>query len=382
MAHNPDVVANLRALWSSWPENRGRAFETWLVGELDCRADVPGSEVTAVDYARGYTFCRSWAERRGLLQPGACDADFWTTSRIQEFIRDLHSEGYSAAQIRIALIALDIIETISRPEHDSTPLRRLLHRIPRRARARSKADRLQDSAELRDYGIEIMRAVLSRPKHLRASVEFRRGLEIAFLSLRPYRVSVFTAFEVFENAAEASAHIGPFLTRERGRYWLNHRAPKRGKRRTQTHDGRRKMRGGKYVPPRLSLPEELVPWLEIYLAIYRPLLCRNYAGRRLWVSQRGVPLTVNAIYKDVTGKTKAKFVDSLPPQLFRDCLATSLGRRTPDRPNKAHQILGNTPTVAGERYEATDPARSLEVSLRVSAIMDDYLEEPPQRAPS
>ena len=108
----------------------------------------------------------------------------------------------------------------------------------------------------------------------------------------------------------------------------------------------------------------LVPALERYLAVHRPVLAalrgrwHQPAGTALWLSAHGSPITEMALYDRVRQLTAAAFGRSVNPHLFRDAAATSLAIQDPAQVRIAAQILGHASFATTERHY--NLARSLD----------------------
>jgi hypothetical protein len=116
----------------------------------------------------------------------------------------------------------------------------------------------------------------------------------------------------------------------------------------------------------------LVPELEHYLAVHRPVLLAGESGQlspgtnALWVSEIGTMLESGALATRIRKHTKEAFGASLPPHWFRDAAATSIAVEDPRHVCDAHHILGNTRATTEKHY---NQARSLEASRRHQAML-------------
>ena len=149
---------------------------------------------------------------------------------------------------------------------------------------------------------------------------YRDGLIVALLAARPLRLRNFVALE-----------LGRHLVRA-GEGW---RLVIPG---AETKTGR---------PLELPFPAVLVPALERYLAVHRPVLAarpgrgQGQAGAALWLSAEGGPLSEVTLGFLVKARTRAAFGRAVNPHLFRDAAATSVAIEDPARVRIAAQVLGH-----------------------------------------
>ncbi len=392
----PASVHNLERLMAKWPQEHRKAFSTWLAGDQPRGPgeQPPKSLQSAIGYIHGFNRCRRLAIELGFpVDSGADPKTIWTA----EVARALHDrmieQAYSPTTIRITLISLDRFLCALDPNISRRFLARLLKPIPRRGNARRKGERLRDSKKLFEMGIAIMDEALSRPKFdVAAAIAFRIGLQIALLSVRPYRLTAFSLIRR-DRGTRTPSSAGTVLKLENGRYYLNHtpfqqkgllrlRVSKSwptsytNRMATTTARRTRRMKGGKHVPRRLPVPHELTSYISTYLSRAIDILDPSGAIDHLWISRDGTPLSKIQIYKDVRANTADENGHFLCPQLMRDCYVTSLSRRAPGEVLRPHETLGNSARMTSERYESSDHERTLNVGRQVSAIMRSYMRRP------
>ena len=107
------------------------------------------------------------------------------------------------------------------------------------------------------------------------------------------------------------------------------------------------------APVELPWPEELVPALEIYLAIWRPKLAqagRNAGCSALWLSNRDRGLSCQQAYSKIVAHTRIAFGQPVNPHLFRDAAATTMARDRPAQVRLAAPLLGHRSYTTTERY--------------------------------
>ena len=215
-------------------------------------------------------------------------------------------------------------------------LRRLAKRLHRVAIPRNKRGRIVRSSALFELGCDLMAraeaACESAPLD-RASL-FRDGLLIALLAARPMRMGNLVAIQIARHLVPAG-----------GEYWLLFTAAE-----TKQHR-----------PLEFTVPVAIVPQLERYLAVHRPLLLTSGTGQDkaarshldpayLWISRKRNQWSDGAIYDSVVGHTRTRFGFAINPHLFRDCAATSIAIEDPDNVAMIMAILGHSSLAISERH--------------------------------
>lgn len=277
-----------------------------------------------------------WLARQGLLEPGVGPAERLERSVVALYVTDLQTSvapttvvmylSYLAFALRAMVPSENhgwIREAAARLKAVATPVRRKRHL-------------LVASEDLLRYGRALMIAAdcAADLSDFRRATNFRDGLIIALLAARPIRRGNFAAIEIDRH-----------LIREEAGYRLQFDATE-----TKTR-----------VPLEFAIPGELSPFLDRYLAQYRPMLAVSTGhwdgprtlvpvGARLWVSNYGSAMSAGAVYDRVTKLTKAKFGQPINPHLVRDCAATSTAIEDPDHVRITTSILGHTSLRTSERY--------------------------------
>ena len=183
--------------------------------------------------------------------------------------------------------------------------------------------------ELVTRGLQLMNDADRQSTARQSAIDFRDGLIIAVLALRPLRRG---------NLVHLT--IGVDLVRS-GSGWTIAIPPSE----TKTH-----------APLEFEWPECLTAALDTYLLTHRPVLLtqRNRwykaAGDRLWISSHGSPLTEIALFDIVTKRTMAAFGRAINPHLFRDAAATTMAIHDPAKVRIAAPLLGHRTFATTERH--------------------------------
>ena len=289
----------------------------------------PHSKRNAV---QGWGHFLAHLSRTGQLEDNEGPPERVTPERLVGYVEALRGRGNAPTTILSRVNMLDLFLRVVAPGADRSWLRRLLVRL--RAEGgegrRGKRQRLQPSHDLFVLGCRLMaQAEAGGHTPRQQAVGYRNGLLVALLAARPLRLRNLAVLE-----------LGRHLVRG-GQGW---RLVIPG---TETKTGR---------PLELPFPEALVPALERYLAVHRPVLAaqrgqaHGTAGEALWLSATGGPLSTVTLAFHVTELTRAAFGRAVSPHLFRDCAATSLALEDPAHVRIAAQVLGHAAFATTEKY--------------------------------
>ncbi len=223
------------------------------------------------------------------------------------------------------------------PQGDWGWIKNIYMKIKRRAPiVRQKRHRIQSSKLLCQLGVDLMIESEQRDglSPLEQAQQYRDGLIIALLAIRPLRTKNFVALALGETLVERS-----------GRLWISF-GPEATKSR---------------APIEHPFPEPLLPYLDHYIDYVRPYLMLRHRssarraglqlpGNFLWISSNGGPLSKNAFFDLVSKRTAKRFGTAINPHLFRNCLATTVATETPDAVSSTSQLLGHASLLTSERH--------------------------------
>ena len=276
----------------------------------------------------GYGRFLAWLRHNGRLDVALSPAARITQDAVDGYLQVLAAVNSTATQLR-RLEELHIAAKVMNPGADWQWIRDLaaqvrLHHQP----TRDKRPRIVGVDDLEGLGLSLMQQAERGPNSpRRRALLHRDGLAIALLIARPLRRTNF-----------AGLRLDDHLERQGGRWWL--KVP-----RSETKNR---------SPINMPFPEDLVPHLETYLAVHRPVLLARPSrwsasrppDRALWVSDYGSAMGAQALYDLVEARTRRAFGRSLSPHLFRDCAATGIAIEDP-----AHVRIGSP--LLGHRSHAT-----------------------------
>ena len=291
---------------------------------------------SVVKLEKGYGRWLTWLTLAGLHDPLLSSADRVKPEWVARYVASLQAIN---APYSVLARVQELYQALSAmvPERDWTWIRRIECRLRRSVTpARPKRPRLVPSRELIRYGRSLMRRA-NGPRGgtpLQRALLHRDGLVIAVLAARCPRRRNFAGIEIDRH-----------LVKRGTGYWLIFEASE-----TKTGD-----------PFEAPIPDELVPDLERYITVHRPLLLRrtgrwnkSAAGRKpnnaLWISKDGSAMTEIAIHFRIIKLTEDKFGKALSMHLFRDCAATSTAEEDPDHVLITKSVLGHTTLRTSERH--------------------------------
>ena len=285
---------------------------------------------TAQTVARSYGHFVKWLDAIERLDVGAEAASQITEENIAEFIAVIrtplsgHTVASRISQIYMAAKAMS-------PDADWSWLSKIWKRLEREARPlRDKNCRLVEAADLRACGIEAMEdaAKGEYPRLCEAATLYRDGMLAALLAARPLRLANLTQIE-----------IGRHLQVRGDGYWLSF----------EPHETKNHQR------LEAPFPDDLAPYLEEYVSLYRTLLLRNAKRKpedanRLWLSTWGKGLCENMVYRRIMKLTEERLGRAINPHAFRHAAATSIAFSDPEHVSITKSILGHTTLASSEQY--------------------------------
>jgi len=335
---------------AAWPEQDRLA---WEAGTR--RADLFEQKGAGTEWsssskkktASGYGFWLCWLGQKGLLDRKLAPGSRVTKPLVADYVQILSASCAPYTVVCRLQELYDALRVLA-PEMDWRWLAELWMRLGRRAEpAVNKRARLRPTHDLLDLGrrMMILAEQVKNWSARRRAVQHRDGLMIALMASRPLRLKNF-----------ASIVLGVHLVQQRGGWWLQFSASEMKAKR----------------PYEVAFPRALIPELEHYLAVHRPVLLAGESGQlspgtdALWVSEVGTMLESGALATRIRKHTGKAFGASLPPHWFRDAAATTIAIGDPRHVCDAHHILGNTLATTQKYY---NQARSLEASRRHQAML-------------
>ena len=262
------------------------------------------------------------------LNGRACDRI--NRDRVKLFIADMEAEGNRKMTLLARLQELHSIAVILDPANPFQFIKDFEARIRQRTETSRHAERpFTATDELLSLGLKLMQNAGQQTTDRLKAIDYRDGLLIALLAMRPMRRKNFAALKLDKNIVQFDG------------IWRIRLGPEE----TKTHN-------------RIDVewPSELVGPLETYLEVHRPILMAK-VGRwhkpiddALWVSGHGSPLTEMAFYQQVTKRTAEAFGKPVNPHAFRHSAASTLACEDPAHVRISATILGHSSFQTTEQY--------------------------------
>ena len=284
-------------------------------------------DITRRDLVRRYGYFLDHIERTEGLDRNAQAAGYVTPDRVARFRTELEAR-VSSVTVYGTIYKLRRMSQLLAPERDFTWLREIERDLALVMVPRSKFDRLIYANVLVDAGMTLMieADAASHRSALGRARQFRDGLMLAFLALHPFRLKNFSALE-----------IGGTFRKVNGRWWIVLSA-------SDTKEKR---------PDERLLDPTLIPWVDRYLRIHRPILARtDDASACLWLSSNdGSAMTYSAVEKVIKETTLATVGVDVSPHLFRTSGVSTCAVHAGDQPYLGSALMHHTdPAVAEEHY--------------------------------
>lgn len=316
-----------------WPETDRALFEKSLVKDdpfsgnglrANCR-DITNHKV-AKGYGRYLTFVTRY-------HPHVLDLPVEhriTRDLAQNYVEHLLAVGNGKVTIIDRLQELHAMAVILSPLSSFRFIKDVEARVRARVREKEKpAGRFVTADELLSLGFKLMEDAASQSTARLRAIDFRDGLMIGLLAVRPMRRKNFAALRLGHN-----------IVKRNGLWRIILHADE-----TKTHDDLD-----------VEWPLDLVEPLETYLAIHRPVLMakkgrwHNQIDEAFWVSSHGSALMQMAFYQQITKQTLDHLGKSINPHQFRHIAASTLAAEKPAHVRASASILGHASFQTTEHY--------------------------------
>lgn len=283
-----------------WPE---ADHETWLAAQAPANALCDGGVVshlsrrTLRDLTQGYGYFLRFLAHQGRFLQDAPAAASVSEENVLDYIGHLETR-VSSVTLANYLWQIARVATCLDPGRDWGWLQRIVRRLDLRAKPRDRRKDVVEIKALFQLGLQLMDRAdkVEIPMSFTRIAMYRDGLIIALLAANPIRLANITALE-----------IGKTLVKDGTTWSINIPAEATKERR----------------PHVAVLPDWCSARIDRYMDFYRPCFRNAASTSRLWLSQRGLPLSEISLYRSVVKRTRHAFGRSISPHLFRSCLATS-----------------------------------------------------------
>lgn len=341
-----------RAAWTA-AQSPGNVF-------IDGGGAAAWSTKNVKQIAKSYGRWLAYLAAAGMLDPTVAPDARASADALRGFVEALRRDHLSSETVFSTVRNLKDALRVMAPGAELGPLKRLVARLDReRTPSRDKARRIEDPVRLLQAGLDFIddRTGSGHPRHnahLRAGWA-RDGLIVALLACRPLRLANLTAIRLERH-----------LTRRGAGWWLSFSAEETKERQ----------------PLDLPWPPILGQLLEKYLDEWRPVLLKADSDA-LWISNRGRPMTEQAVYYRVVFVTKTVLGRPVNPHLFRDSALTKAAEDSPEALALVSKMLGHRSLKTGEQHY--NHARQVVAQARyheaLSRLLRD-IEDPEGDAPA
>jgi integrase len=328
-----------------WP---GEILEHWKAGRsprsiLDPdRLPLRWGPIMTRNVMAAYGAWLGWLELNGRGIPPAADFAIPDRKNSAAYATYLQA-NFADATVEHRISHLERAIALIVPHADRRHFKTVLANLKANGVRRDKRLRTQESASLVSFGIELMdraSAGASAPAWTAATL-FRTGLQISLLAMRPLRPKNFQSLQ-----------LGLHLIKRGDVWWMS------------IDKSEIKNRQSVDVP----FPTDLVEYLELYLAKFRPVLAgEDLRGGHLWISLRRRPQSAKSIAHNIGRHTRERYGRALNPHLFRDCAATSVAIHDSRNVGIIAPLLGHVGDKTARRHY--NQARCLDASRRQAAAV-------------
>ena len=281
---------------------------------------------TEVGYGRWLT----WLTTTGQLDADHTPPERITPDRAKAYVEHLQGLGNGGQTILSRLQELGDFARAVAPDQNWSFINRIASKVrARTVPVRDKRAKLATTMELLGLGLDLTEGAQRRSTPRLAALDYRDGLIIALLALRPLR-----------RRNLAGLVLGDTLVQVGGVWML--RIPPEDTKTNQPID--------------MPWPAALADHLGVYIAFHRPVLAAlknrwvKPIGDALWVSSHGSPMTQMALYDQIRQRAEEGLGKAVNPHLFRDAAATTLAVEDPQHVRLATPLLGHRNPGTTERH--------------------------------
>jgi integrase len=247
-----------------------------------------------------------------------------TNERIHDYVAWLKAQDLAPLTICSYLDALRGTLRLLERNCDVANLSRALERLHLNAiPVRNKTVRMKSPREVLGAAFEYMDSLSVSPPTRERSGRYMDGLIVAFLSQHPIRAKNCAGLELDEHLVKRAdgwrCSLKATETKEKRSY-------------------------------ECTLAPELVPYLEHYLAVDRPILLGELSSKQVWLTESGGPFNTKTLWNKVTALTRQLFGIAMNPHLFRDCAVTAVAVDAPEHVASVARLLGHNSLRTTERH--------------------------------
>ncbi len=296
------------------------------------------------DLARRYGYFLDFLCRHDRLDPAAGPAEHVTLDAAADYISELKAR-VSSVTLYGSICKLRRAAELIAPGSQYPWLREIEKDLAFVMVPKSKRERVVLASVLVEAGLtQVEEAETSIRTPIRQATQVRDGLMVALLAMIPVRLKNFSALAMGETFVNVDGH-----------WWVMLAG-------IHTKEQR---------PDERRVHQALMPALERYLSLYRPILARRKELNALWLSAlNGASLTEFGVEGIIHRSTLKTVGIDISPHLFRACAATTAATLKGDMPYLGSGLLNHRDrqTVAKHYNFAT----GLNAAQTYASIIESY----------
>ncbi len=254
-------------------------------------------------------------QEHSLLESEDLCPDCLKEPALRHFVDQLRNRVAPASALSLLRRTSAVLRLLY-PELDRSLLKLAITRLDHTAKANGKAlSVLPSPDELLLVGLDLMGSWQDRAVHDRRinAADYRNGLIIAFLALRPIRLGNLAQMQIGRHIDLATQPV-----------------------RVAFEDF--EVKGRKMLA--FDWPKELEEQLGFYLSDIRPMLVHHpRVLRAMWPSLHNRPMNESGIYTAIAKATRSRLGYKVTPHIFRDSAATFISELVPERAHLAAGVL-------------------------------------------
>src|SRR5262245_9221374 len=287
--------------YGQWPAADRFLWERAMASDDDPFAGAAGARLAN---ASRHNYLFAWRRFLGFLaihEPAALElapAERLTIERVRAFTAHLTKSNIPRSVAGVVAGVYNVARVMM-PERDWTWLKAVKARLYRAAPASAPTEPVITSLQLLDLGLQLMdksKPTPGTPISKEDAVCYRDGLMIALLAFIPPRRKNLAALEIGRHLVHEGDGWFVIIPRE------------------ETQTG---------TPIEFQVPELLVPYLAIYLAIVRPRMLPRPTCTSLWLNSRGGALSYAGIGGIIPRHSTSRLGFRLTLHDVRDAAATT-----------------------------------------------------------
>ena len=296
-----------------------------------------------------YSLWLGYLSSTDQLDPDKSPCERITEETLAGYVHWLEARGN--ASTTVSSCVRDIYEAlrVMDPDANHSVIKKLMITLhARETPVRAKHTRILHPDDLLSGALAFLDDILNREFYNEASRagKYRDGLIVAFLACRPIRLGNLSAIT-----------LGQHLIQDGERWICQFEA-------SEMKD---------HCSISFSFPDRLIPYLQIYLGRYRPLLLKGNGFANLWISARGTPMKDQSVYCNTCSMTEKLFGRELNPHLFRDCAASALATDDPEHILAIARILGHASINTTQRHY--NQSQMIAATVIYHQVMKDLMTE-------